>query len=212
MTLFHKDVVWSKQTQGEGSTKGRRPDKLRDLHKVRSLKLETFTEQRPCMGRGPTRGKGTIGNGKGSSQGWGAAESPILLCCLSVPWCSEKRCLAHNYEVMFLYLHPMEPQGSFTQMAPVDQCRGLHLHHFCLLPVPCSSEAKVFTLAFWLFFFCGINCFTALPFQPLSFLCVLVSSRGFPSNPRLDFSSSPTKSVLKRQLMYQHGEYAEGVL
>lgn len=175
---------------------------MRDLHKVRSPRLGTFKEQRPCMGRGPTWGKGTVGHGKGSSQDYGAAESRILLCCLSMPWCSEDRCLAHNYEMMFLYLHPIEPQGSFTQMGPVDQCRWLHLQHFCLLPVPCSSEAKVYTLAFWLSF-CDINCFTALPFQPLLFLCVLVGSRGFPSNPHLDFRSSPTKSVLKRQLMNQ---------
>lgn len=175
---------------------------MRDLHKVRSPRLGTFKEQRPCMGRGPTWGKGTVGHGKGSSQDCGAAESRILLCCLSMLWCSEDRCLAHNCEMMFLYLHPIGPQGSFTQMGPVDQCRWLHLQHFCMLPVPCSSEAKVYTLAFWLSF-CDINCFTALPFQPLLFLCVLVGSRGFPSNPHLDFRSSPTKSVLKRQLMNQ---------
>ena len=42
--LFHKDAIWSKQTQGEGSAIGRRPDRMRDLHKVRSPRLRTFTE------------------------------------------------------------------------------------------------------------------------------------------------------------------------
>lgn len=195
--------MWSKQTQGEGSAIGRRPDRIWVLHKVRSPRLRTFREWRPCLGRGPTWGKGPVGHGKGSSQSCGAAESRILLCCLSMPWCSEDRCLAHNYEMKFLYLHPIEPQGSFTQMGPVDQWRWLHLQHFCLLPGPCSSEAKVYSLASG---FLSVATTVSLHCLFSLILCVLVDSRGFPSNSHLDFRSSPTKSVLKRQLMNQHGE------
>lgn len=148
------------------------------------------------MGRGPTQGNETVVHGKGSLGVKGSAEGWIILCCPSIPWCSENKCLVHNiHEMMLPYRHPIEPQGSFMQMCLVDQCRVLHLHHICVLPVPCSPEAKVYIPACWLSL-CGISCLPTLPSLPLSFLCVLVGSRDVPWNYHFDFRSSSTKSVL----------------